>query len=355
VGADVAASGAPEWGGPTGPLAGTALLDRLRMTGRARPTVDPAFVADLRAYLDEGLTDVVVGPDRLVITRDRLTQVLLCPSHRSPDRCPTHVIPARPAAHREAPGRSFNLGLACGALVGALFRQIVATGAVADPMGDALDALGLDGYQTPLVAWVEGLDAAERSALRAEVERQAEGLVARWPSFDPSWLPRTDQSARAPLAGGSVELRSRVDFAVGRPDRSSASVALVDVVTGARRPEHREARHFDALVETLRGHAPPFATATYLARTGELDVDPVDHELLATAARRTLSGIRQVLGVEAPAADGTSCAVCRTLLVRPAVVVAVGAPTPVATGRPESAGAPDPLGAVATFPEEVAA
>jgi hypothetical protein len=188
--------------------------------------------------------------------------------------------------------RSFSLSLARGALMDALFRQVVTTGAIGDAMGDGLEALSLDGYQAPLVAWIGELSSAERSELRSEVERQADGLIHRWPALDPAWLPRTRETLRAPLAGGRVELVARVDLAIGRPNREEASVALVEVTSGEPRQSHRDDRHLDALVETLRRGVPPFVVATYFTRTGEIDVDPVTPELLVGAARRCVVGMR---------------------------------------------------------------
>ena len=50
------------------------------MTGRARPGADPEFVADLRAFVEDGLDDVAgrttVDSGRLVVTKDRLTRAL---------------------------------------------------------------------------------------------------------------------------------------------------------------------------------------------------------------------------------------------------------------------------------------
>jgi hypothetical protein len=181
--------------------------------------------------------------------------------------------------------------MACGALIDGLFRQLVTTGSIGDPMADGLDALVLDDRQGELVTWIDNLSPTERGALTAEVDRQCLDLVARWPRLDPSWLPRTQVPMRVGLADGSIELSGRVDLAIGRPGLNVASVAIVEVKSGARRADHRSDLHFYALVETLRSPAPPFAVATYYTRTGELDVDPVSDELLASAARRTAAGI----------------------------------------------------------------
>jgi hypothetical protein len=220
------------------------------------------------------------GPP-LVVTKDRLTKVLSCDDHR-----PANSESGTP-----------NEALACGVIMDALFRQLVTTGDIADPMGDAISALAVDDRQGELLAWIGRLAPPARHALRAEVERQARGLSNRWPALSPAWLPRTQETLRAPLANGAVELSGRVDLAVGRPATTEASVALVEVKAGARRPEHQPDLHYYALIEAIRHPAPPFLVATYYTRTGELDVDPVTEELLFAAARRALAGTRSLWNV----------------------------------------------------------
>jgi hypothetical protein len=234
--------------------------------------------------------------------------------------------------------RSFSLSVARGALMDALFRQVVSTGTIGDALGEGLEALSLDEYQVPLVVWIGQLTSAERSELQSEVERQADGLLQRWPDLDPTWLPRTRETLRVPLAEGRVELVSRVDLAIGRPNRAEASVALVEATSGERRQSHRDDRHLDALVETLRRGVPPFVVATYFTLTGEIDVDPVTPDLLVGAARRCVTGMR---AMAAPELDRTSgpdgypyCAGCTGVLsgviTAPPVVAMV---TPVAAAR----------------------
>lgn len=311
-GADV-----PEWM----PLAGTALLDRLRHTGRPRLRPDPTLVARLRGWLEQAAGPGLAGQP-LVVTRDRLTQALTCESHA----VDSHVAPRPP-----------TVALACGVLMGALFRQLVTVGAIDDPMADGLAALSVDDRQGDLVSWIAQLAAAERDELAREVERQAEGLRRRWPSLEPAWLPRTHQSLRAGLAGGAVELSARVDLAIGRPLPHKASVALVEVKSGARRPEHRDDRHFDALVEAVRSPAPPFVVATYYTRTGELDVDPVSPELLVESARRTAVGIGRMhqLAEGAPSRPGDRCSWCARQTDCPPDGQPLGSPGPGGSPPPE--------------------
>jgi len=319
------------------PLAGPALLDRLRVTGRPRPSVDAALVGNLRGYLDRGLDDVAatVGGPATVVTGHRLTAALACGIHRPDDGvgCPPISAP-----------------LACGALVGVLFRQWVTTGSFDDPFDDALEGLSIDGHQAPVVAWIEGLSAARRSELRAEVGRQADGIRQRWPALDPAWLPRTREPIRVELAHGRVELAVRIDLVLGRPAVLDASVALVEVTSALLRPGHRDDARLGALAETLRSGAPPFAVATYSTRTGELDVEAVTPELLVGAANRLVAGVRAMIpgGKRSAAGAAPWCAGCAAELFRPAAST-VTSVSPVRAARPA---APDVL---VDVPEELAA
>ncbi len=235
----------------------------------------------------------------MVVTKERLNRALACEVHRTA---------AGPG------GDDPTIAMACGALVDVLFRQLITLGSIDDPMADGIAALAVDDRQEPLTAWIERLAPGDRAELRVEVERQVQALRRRWPRLDPGWLPRTQESLRARLAGGAVELATRVDLAIGRPAVDQASVALVEVKSGARWQQHRADLHFSALIETLRSAVPPFVVATYYTRTGELDVDPVTKELLSAAARRTLVGTRMLIdqagGVDRPAPTGfcLSCA-----------------------------------------------
>ena len=297
-------------------------MQRLRVTGRPRPEARPELSGTLRALLESGLETPPGGVEGgspsagvgvwsgrggrtpVVVTKDRLTHVLACEVHQTGADFGT---------------RSFSVALACGALVDVLFRQLVTVGSIGDPMEDGLAALSVDDHQSDLVAWLEGLAGPERDELRAEVERQAYALGRRWPALDPAWLPRTQETLRVRASGGAVELSARVDLVIGRPSGDVGSVAIVEIKSGSRRVEHRADLHFYALLEALRSPAPPFAVATYYARTGELDVDPVTDELLVAAARRTGVGARRLVdlagGIEPDRRPGPLCGRCSILPV----------------------------------------
>ncbi len=307
------------------PLRGDELLERLRVTGRRRPSADPERAFRLRSELELGLRADGVGSfdqpqlpgvggdgrdarrpgSPLVVTKDRLTRALACDAHRaaatSGDGAPT-------------------VAMACGAVMDALFRQLVTVGSIGDAMVDGLAALSLDDHHASLVAWIERMPSAERAELRSEVDRQVEGLSRRWPVLDPSWHPRTQVSMRVPLAGGAVELSARADLVVGRPAADEASVAIVEVKSGARRIQHRLDLHFYALIETLRSPAPPFVVATYYTRTGELDVEPITDELLTASAHRVLAGACAIRDLSRGTAERSPigpCGLCPAVPSRP--------------------------------------
>ena len=161
---------------------------------------------------------------RLVVTKDRLTRAL------SPDGYP------------EGAGfgqRTPTVSMACGAVIDVLFRQLITVGSIGDPMTDAVAALS---STTARGRWSRGSSAFRGSSWPNCGRRWSARPTAssrRWPRLNPAWLPRTQEALRVGVADGAVELSARVDLAVGRPGQQWASVAIVEVKSGARRIERR--------------------------------------------------------------------------------------------------------------------
>lgn len=281
--------------------AGSDLLDLLRMRGQHRPAADPMLRGHLQAIVEHALADVVAGRHPAsgppaasllhgassretagsspVITKDTIARALLCEAHR-PGAGWAPTVPSGP--------------MAVGAMVEALFRQLVTTGSIDDPWSAAVEALEIDPRRAGIARWVRSLPRAVQGELAAEVERQATALQDRWPTLASRWLPRTGEVARVPLLGGLAELSARFDLAVGEQSLDRASIGIVELTTGVRQPRHRLDAAFSALVAALRDPAPPFMVATYYTRTGEVDVQGVTPELLIGAAHRAGAGIRRL-------------------------------------------------------------
>jgi hypothetical protein len=265
---------------PVGDVA--AILDRLRGDTEGRPVVDPGLAGGLRAWLEDEVVDlarsvpdgasVLVGPRGLIGGNG------------------SAAAPAAP-----------TVALARGALVGALFRQLVVTGRIGHAMADATAALAVAGTDDAILSFVDRLPVAERATLAADVRRQAQTMARQWPKVPAAWSPRTGELVSAPLAGGRAVMHGRLDLVLGGPSDGRASVCLVDVRSGERRADHGAERGFHALLETLRSGAQPFRAATYYPASGDIDIEDVTESRLAAA-------------VEAVVHDLTSAGVVEPLL-----------------------------------------
>jgi hypothetical protein len=266
-----------------------AILDRLRGDTECRPVVDPGLAGGLRAWLEDEVVDVArsVADGASVLVGSRG----LVGGNGSP-AVPTG--PARPAGP--------TVALARGAMVGALFRQVVVTGRSEHAMADATAALAVAGTDGAILAFVDRLPTADRAALATDVRRQAQTMAAQWSKVPAAWSPRTGELVSAPLAGGRVVLHGRLDLVLGGPSEGRASVCLVDVRSGERRAEHGEERGFHALVETLRSGAQPFRTATYYPASGEIDIEDVTESRLAAAVEAVVHDLTSAGAVEPLAA-----------------------------------------------------
>lgn len=295
------------------PLKGAALLERLRDRGRPRLVVDADFAERLRTDLVRELAGIEVPEP---ITGRRFASLLAC------------------AKHEAEMTTSPSMAMATGVVMDVLFRQFVTSGPTECPMADALDVLQADDRQLDLVAWMRALPASEKQALATEVDRQMAGLVDRWPELQGHWLPRTGEQLRASL--GDIECSVRADLAIGRPLGTEASVLLMDVVAGERRPEQRLVRQLFAVLETLRHGAPPFAVATYFLRTGALDLESVTVEYLMEATQRLVRASRVAAGAPRPVpgliAGASGCGACGQLST-PTGLVAISGQRDVSAPR----------------------
>jgi len=275
-----APGGAGVPGVPGVPEGAPRMLALLRGDHRRRPVVDPGLAGGLREWLEDGVSEPcsrLTGASALVISGRALTGALAGAG------TPVTVDPGAP--------RTVNLPIARGVLVGNLFRQLVATGRIEDPMGDAMGALMVDPARADVVAFVGKLAAGERGALRAEVARHALALREQWTMLPARWLPRTQDRITIPLAGGRIVLAGSVDLLIGAPSEGRASVCLVEITSGTPRAEHRDELHFAALLETLRSGAPPFRVVSHYTPSGETRAEDLTEEHLTLAVRRTIAGL----------------------------------------------------------------
>ncbi len=209
-----------------------------------------------------------------------------------PDLAPI-VVDARMLVGAGTGPREPNLPLVRAAMATALFRQLVTTGHLGDPVADAVEALASDDRSAELVAFASGLGPEERRVLADQVANDAATMASRWPKIPPGWLPRTADRLTVPLAGGRVVLAGVADLVLGAPPVDRASVCLVEIRSAAPTEAHRRARTYLGLLETLRSGAPPCRVATYYSQTGVLDIEELPDEELGRLVGDVLTSIAQ--------------------------------------------------------------
>jgi hypothetical protein len=246
------------------------VLAQLRAVGAPRPRYDPGLAGGLRAWLEDAAWSVtssredrepplVLGPRRILGTPQGSWRL---DGSMPPDR------------ERRGTNRLTR------ELVHALFRHLVTTGSIGDPLADAVDALAASGADD-VVQKVRALSPTARVALGDSLVLHARHLRALVPRFAPSWLPRTDDRVAIPLAGGRVVLRGVFDLLVGTPRHDSASLCALGVSTGGPWVHGRRTLHYLAMLETLRSGTPPFRLALVQSDSGRFVVEDVSEEHLA--------------------------------------------------------------------------
>jgi hypothetical protein len=254
------------------------VLALLRHGSARRPRFDPALAGGLRAWLEDGASELVAARG------DDAPPLFLGPRLLwDGSTAAVGAALVEPAALESAAVYPAELVQSC--LVRALFRQVVTTGQVGDPMADALGALQVDPGRSAMVRQIEDMGPSERASLAASLDTHVAHLVNLTPRFAPGWLPRTHDRVAIPLAGGRVVLGGVFDLLVGAPIPGTATLCAVGLTTGGRWAQARMALHYLALLETLRSGTPPFRMALLHSALGRYGVEDVlEEHLLAIVA-----------------------------------------------------------------------
>jgi hypothetical protein len=268
-------------GGPRGGAiaARDEVLALLRDGSGRRPRFDPNLAGGLRAWLEDGAA-------ALVASRGEDAPPLFLGPSLLWDSAARGAEPEEIARPLDAAGGSvtgqkpYSAEFVRSCLVRALFRQVVTTGRVDDPLCDARDALRVDPRRVGLVQHIDGLSAPARAALSDSLATHVAHLVHLTPRFAPGWLPRTGDRVAIPLAGGRVVLCGVFDLLVGAPVQGTAALCALGLTTGGRWAQARTALHYLALLETLRNGTPPFRVAILHSGVGRYGVEDVLEEHL---------------------------------------------------------------------------
>jgi hypothetical protein len=201
----------------------------------------------------------------------------------------------------------FPIEVVTSCLVRALFRQLVTTGRLGDPLTDALDALRVDPDRLAMVRWIDEGPEPARTALSAALVPHVTHLKNLTPRFAAGWLPRTNDRVAIPLAGGRVVLSGVFDLLVGAPVPGTATLCALGLTTGGRWAQARTALHYLALLETLRSGTPPFRMALLHSALGRYGVEDVREEHLRSIVSHVALRLSELAHAEAvhPDAGGS--------------------------------------------------
>ena len=174
----------------------------------------------------------------------------------------------------------------------ALFRQLVHTGEIHDPLADALDALRASGDEADLRR-TESLPEGARAVVAETLAVHARNLSGLVPRFAPGWMPRTNDRVAIPLAGGRIVLHGMFDLVVGLPQPRTASLCALGLSSDGPWAVARRSLHYLSVLETLRSGAPPFRLALLESASGRYGVEDVREEHLRAIASHIAAWLEQ--------------------------------------------------------------
>jgi hypothetical protein len=282
-------------------------LDDLRGPGRDRPEFPADLAARLRSRLEEGLADVGdrlaerLGPDgELVVTKRDLAQVHQCERLYTSGLGTFEWSPLAARGSVVHKALELSMGMAESMPPGELVEHAIER---------------LAEQERGVAAFLTTADAVEHAELRVAATDMVSKFSDEFPPLRKSWRPRVESSLSAPLCGGRVLLRGKVDLALGKADGTTAGVLIVDFKTGRPAPAHVDDLRFYALLETLRVGVPPFRVASWYLDSGHSHPEDVTEELLLTAARRVVDGVRTLVELRVDGRQPTwrpciSCTFC---------------------------------------------
>jgi hypothetical protein len=250
------------------------VLALLRNGSGQRPRFDPGLAGGLRAWLEDAASAVVLA--------------------RGEDAPALYLGPRQLLGEPAVWPDGFPAELVTACLVHALFRQVVTTGTVGDPLHDGLSALRVDPTRADMVRHIDTLPAEARAALAASLAIHVAHLLDLTPRFAPGWLPRTGDRVAIPLAGGRVVLHGVFDLLVGAPVAGTASLCAVGLTSGGPWARARRSLHYLALLETLRSGTPPFRLALIHSAAGRYGVEDVLEEHLRAIVSQLVARLSQV-------------------------------------------------------------
>lgn len=157
---------------------------------------------------------------------------------------------------------------------------------------------------------------AARVDLASQAVTVVDGFLTTFPPLTRGFRPAAEARRRWSLFDDAIVLSGRLDLTIGVPDGTRAGRAIIELKTGGPTHGHRDDLRFYALLETLVVGVPPMAIVGHYPDSGRADVELVTEDVLESALRRTVAGVRRLAALEYQDAEprrvpGPPCRWCR--------------------------------------------
>lgn len=268
-----------------------AALDQLAKPKGGNPEWDPATVVVIREHLDAALASATGwwaakhGGElpELRVTKWDVAANLGCQR--------------KAAADRRAKFQ-WDLRKARGSVAGQMVQTALFAAEEVTPGEVFVRARArLEREDRSLGGWLRSLSAGELMELRAEAVSWLTRFQEVFPPVNMSWRPAVEVSISCRV--GPFVFNGRVDLQLGRPEGNRAGKVVIDFKSGRRTAlAWQEVEHY-ALLDALSVGVPPRAVGLFSLAEGQLEVRPVDEQMLWRAADRLSRAVDALVQVEA--------------------------------------------------------
>lgn len=146
--------------------------------------------------------------------------------------------------------------------------------------------------------YLTALSDGERAELVVGANDKVAAFLETFPPLDRRWRPVSEARVRADLCEDRIRLQGKIDLSLGYARHGNeAGKVLIDLKTGGPQATHVEDLRFYALLDTLRSGVPPRLLVNYYLDAGRPRSEGVTEDLLWSAARRVVDGVRTIVAL----------------------------------------------------------
>jgi PD-(D/E)XK nuclease superfamily len=260
------------------------VLDRIRLPVDQRLVWPEGIRRDIHDRLQDELADVrdlIPDEGQLWVAKSALDAVHGCEARHRADRFEWSVPVARGRVAHKA------------------IEMTVTWRGDPEPRELVDEAIGrLEEGDDGLADFLRTCGTAARVDLASQAVTVVDGFLTTFPPLTRGYRPTAEARRRWSLFDDAIVLSGRFDLTVGVPDGTRAGRAIIELKSGGVAQSHRDDLRFYALLETLVVGVPPMSIVGHYPDSGRADVEIVTADVLESALRRTVAGVRRLAELE---------------------------------------------------------